>query len=369
MAGNLSQPSESKAYKRWTFSVLFLMAAAFLFTASLTIYRDPFFHYHAPLAQYSYPQERYPDNNERYLNDGIMRHFSYNAIITGTSVTENFKASEAERLFDAQFIKVPFAGAKYKEIDDNLQQAYRSGRKIRYVIRSLDNGDLILDKDAYDETFAYPDYLYNDNPFDDISYVLNKSVLLKKTLQVKKVISPRPAIDFDTYANWNDYRKAEFGAPYVLASYRLRDVPKPMQPFTDKDAGMLLDNLRQNVTKLAYAHPETTFYLFFPPYSICYWDILNNEGTMERHIDAERLAIEELLQCPNIKLYSFSDNFALVCNLDNYNDYIHYGEWVNSQILQWIKNGEHLLTKDNYQTYLENIRRFYHAYDYASLRA
>jgi len=368
MSTNPSQKSENKSCRRWVFGTISLTALAFILTASATIYKDPFFHYHAPLRQYIYPQDEYPANNERYLNDGITRHFSYDGIITGTSMTENFKASEAGRLFGASFIKVSFAGAKYKEINDNLKRAYQSDRDIRYIIRGLDYNDLVLDKDAYDETFDYPCYLYNDNPFDDVSYVLNKSVLLEKTAYVRKSdTEPGPAIDFDTYSNWNTYHKDEFGPRHVLATYTLGKTPKPPRALTEEEKQMLLDNLRQNVTQLAEEHPETTFYLFFPPYSICYWDILNNTGEMGRHLEAERLAIEELLQHPNIRLYSFCDNFELVCNLDDYKDYLHYGEWINSQILVWMKNGEHLLTQDNYQEYLEKIWNFYRSYDYASL--
>lgn len=362
------QKDEYTAHKRWAIGTTLATVLVFVLTASITVYRDPFFHYHAPLKQYVYPQDEYPVNNERYLNDGITRHFSYDGIITGTSMTENFRASEADALFDARFIKVCFAGAKYKEINDNLIRAFRTDREIRYIVRGLDYNTLISDKDAYDETFAYPYYLYNDNPFDDVNYVLNKSVLFEKTLKVTRSEDGNgSAIDFDTYSNWNTYHKDEFGARHVLATYGLRKTPKPKQPLTEEDAQLLLDNLRQNVTGLADEHPETTFYLFFPPYSICYWDLLNNNGEMERHFKAEQLAIEELLPHSNIRLYAFSDDFELVCDLDHYKDYMHYGEWVNSRLLEQMKNGEHLLTEENYQEYLEEIRNFYGSYDYASL--
>lgn len=49
------------------------------------------YHYHAPLEDFAYLLDR---NNERYQNYGILSHFSYDTIITGTSLTENFKSSE-----------------------------------------------------------------------------------------------------------------------------------------------------------------------------------------------------------------------------------------------------------------------------------
>ncbi len=368
MSTNQSQNSENHSYRRWVFGTALAAIAAFILTASLTIYKDPFFHYHAPLKQYNYPQDVYPANNERYLNDGITRHFTYDGIITGTSMTENFKTSEADRLFDARFIKVPFAGAKYKEINDNIKRAYQAGKDVRYVIRGLDYNALVTDKDACDENFNYPDYLYNNNPFDDVSYILNKSVLLERTANVTRSDTGIGTnIDFDTYSNWNTYHGDEFGAAHVLATYRPRKTPKPPRSLTEEERQMLLENLQQNVTSLADEHPETTFYLFFAPYSICYWDILNNEGEMDWFFEVEQIAIEELLQHPNIKLYSFSDNFELTCNLEDYKDYLHYGEWINSEILIWIRNEEHLLTPENYQAYLDRVRNFYRSYDYASL--
>lgn len=92
-------------YRRWIVFTLSSFIAVLLLIAAITIYVDPFFHYHAPLADWAYTID-----DERYQNDGITRNFAYNGIITGTSMTENFKTSEADELFHAKFVKVPFSG-------------------------------------------------------------------------------------------------------------------------------------------------------------------------------------------------------------------------------------------------------------------
>lgn len=125
----------------------------------------------------------------------------------------------------------------------------------------------------------------------------------------------------------------EFGAKSVLASYTLEE-PQPPRELTEEERRMVSENIQQNVTELVSAHPETTFYLFFPPYSICYWDMAKNDGTLDSQIDAEQMVIEELIKYPNVKLYSFCNNAELVCNLEHYRDQAHYDEWVNSQILK-----------------------------------
>lgn len=356
------QTESDRIYIVWIIMTLMLTVIAFVSFASTTIYIDPLFHYHKPLENYEYPL-----NNERYQNDGITRNFEYDSIITGSSMVENFKASQASYVFDADFIKIPFSGGRYKEINDNLQRAYDAGKNIKYVIRCLDYSVLVQDKDSYREDFDYPIYLYNDNLLDDVNYVLNKSIFLNRTRKVIKYTDEgNETTNFDDYVNWNS--SYTFGAKAVLDTYTLDEKAETVQALSEDERITVLENIRQNVTDLADAHPETTFYMFFPPYSICYWEVLDNNGQIDWRIDAEQVAIEEILKHPNIKLYSFCSNFELVCDLNNYKDQAHYGEWVNSRILAWMYDGKYLLTQDNYEEYIETIREFYNSYDYASLR-
>lgn len=350
-----------KAHQRWLCCTLALTLLALCLFAVPTIYIDPLFHYHAPLEQYQYPIA-----NERYQNGGIVRHFRYDGIITGTSVTENFKTSEADVLFDASFIKVPFAGGRHKEVNDNLRRAYSAGNDIRYIIRGLDPELLILDKDAKKEDYAYPSYLYNDLIWDDVQYVLNKTILFDYTLTVLEYTAEgNKTPTFDEYANWND--RYTYGAKSALANDSFPELPPAPKALTDADLLLIQENLDQNVISLALEHPETTFYLFFSPFSIVYWGRLYSSGQVERMINAEQAAIELLLRIPNIRLYSFNANFDLICDLDNYKDYEHYGEWINSWMLEQMAADNYRLTEDNYQSYLKEVRDFYTTYDYPAL--
>lgn len=352
----------TKTYRIWLAATLAAVIAALALFASVTVYIDPLFHYHAPLKNYEYPI-----NNERYQNDGITRHFDYDSIITGTSMTENFKTTEADKIFGADFIKVPFSGGRYKEINDNLKRAYAAGKNIRYVIRCLDYSLLAEDKDSYRQDTDYPKYLYNDSIFDDLNYVLNKSILMNHTIAVMDYTKAgNKTTSFDSYANWNAFYT--FGAETVLGTYALGEKAETARVITAEEKERVLGNVRQNVTDLADEHPETVFYYFFPPYSICYWDSQNNEGLTDWQIEIEKTAIEEILKHPNIRLYSFTNNFKLICNLDNYKDQAHYREWINSWMLKWMKEGKYLLTKDNYREYIRSVRKFYKTYDYDSLR-
>lgn len=91
------------------------------------------------------------------------------------------------------------------------------------------------------------------------------------------------------------------------------------------------------------------------------------EGSIIRQFEAEQLVTELLLQCPNVKLYNFFDQYEVITNLDNYRDKEHYSAKINSQILQWIASDVGLVTEENYLERLTAEKQFYLNYDYEGI--
>lgn len=348
----------------WIKVVLILTVLGLGVCAAATAYIDPFLHYHGPLSSFQYPLN---ENDERYLNYGIVKNFTYDALITGSSMCENFKTTEFDSLWGTNSVKAAFAGGSYKEIDELIRRALEVNPEIKYVIRSLDYSSLLNDKDEMMTfNFVHPTYLYDDNLFNDVYYLLNKDVLFNKTYEVIRYTHVGGVTTtFDAYANW--CWEEEYGDETVLEAYDWSVGVASECAFTEEQRNTVVASIHQNVIETAQNNPDVIFYVFFPPYSICYWDMMHINGQINMRIDAEKCAIEELLQCPNIKLYSFCTNYELVCNLDNYMDQAHFGEWVNSRILNWMYADEYLLTTENYEEYINSIREFYNSYDYASL--
>ena len=330
----------------------------------MTVVIDPYFHYHKPL-----PGFKYIIDNQRYQNDGIVKHFDYDAIITGSSMTENFKTSQLDALFGTQSVKVPYSGGSYKEINELLETAFESKDDIKMVVRGLDYMRFFNHKDDidYDEDL-YPAYLYDRNPLNDAPYIYNKSIFLDGTFRVlTRTRAGLPTTTFDEYSNWSDYYP--YGKDAIIGSYYKRDEVErsEMIPITDEDYEMIRENVEQNITDLVAAHPETEFYFFITPYSVLFWDYFRLNGNFEKTLDAEAYIIELLLPYENVHLFSFSDRPEITCNLDNYRDVAHYHESINEQILNSMYEGDGELTKDNYLDYCERVRTLYTEYDYDSL--
>ncbi|MGL5258816.1 MAG: hypothetical protein ACRC7V_01780, partial [Lachnospiraceae bacterium] len=115
---------------------------------------------------------------------------------------------------------------------------------------------------------------------------------------------------------------------------------------------------------LVNAHKDTTFLLFFSPYSVLYWESLVTEGTLVKQLEAEAIATSMLLECENIKLYSFTEETDITENVFNYSDKEHYKAEINSMILTWISQDNGRVTSENYIDRIQWKYDRYLNYDY-----
>lgn len=326
---------------------------------------DPYFHYHKPdTSKYFYEL-----NNQRSQNDGIAKHFDYDALITGTSMTENFKTSEMDEIFGCTSIKIPFAGSSYKEIGNNLRSAVENNSDLRIVVCGLDMAKFLDDKDLMrDDLGNYPTYLYDSNPFNDVKYIWNRDILWDRAytmVEAKDDSGFEPGMtSFDDYSSWDDETGIDVIWPDGIPEMW---VGNPIY-LTDEEKTIVQENIIQNVITLAKEHPEIEFYYFLTPYSAAWWADLVKYGTIYKQIEAEDEVINLMLECENIKLFSFNNMLDITCDLDNYKDERHYGDWINSRMLEMMHEGEGVLTRNNYKEYLDEELHNYLELNYGNLK-
>ncbi len=351
--------------KLWLVGWFTIVAAAMLAIGILVYEVDPYMHYHKPYTDKYY----YTLDNQRSQNDGICRYFDYDALITGTSMTENFKSSELDEMFGVHSIKVPYSGGTYKEINECIARAKAYNPNLKLVVRGLDPGMFFDAPDRMRTDLGrYPAYLYDANPFNDVEYLFNKDVIRIAYTMIKadEAEGFKPGItSFDKYAWWQQL--CNFGINTVLPEGICYSGAGEPVHLSDAERSVIKVQIAQNVTDLADEYPETEFYYFFTPYSVAYYKDLVEEGTIYRQIEAERAIIELILEHENIKLFSFSGIEELVTDINNYEDITHYGAWINSFILRCMHENKYRLTTDNYQAYLDAELDLLLNFDYNSL--
>ena len=348
---------------KWFVLFASLAVLALAVVAGLTAFVDPYFLFHKPIPGISYQLD-----NERYQNYGIARTFDYDAVIVGTSMSENFKPSEFDALFGVHSVKIPFSGGSHREVEELLSFAFAHNKKIKAVVRNIDLFRAFDGKDDRDYPLeSYPGYLYDDNPLNDVSYLLNFEIFMKGTfVDLMRTLRGKPSVTLDEYMNWNSFYP--YGPAGVQAHYARNMVEYTGNgDITEEEYARIRENFEENVIEVAKAHPETTFYLYVSPYSIYFWDYVNEMGELDRYLKAQEYILSLLLDQENIRLFAFYDEAQVVTDPYNYRDVAHHHEDVNSQILAWIAEGHDEITKNNYEEYCKSVRTFYHEYDYDAL--
>ena len=238
----ITESENSRKAKRWFFSTLVLLTVLLIGTAAMVIFVDPYFHYHKPLSFLSYRIYE-----ERYVNDGISRHFTYDAVITGTSMAQNFKTSELDELFGTHSVKEPFSGADFRELSENLNRTLQYGQEVKMVVMPLDYNALLqaADWQKYEE---YPTYLYDNNIFNDARYVWNKAIFYHGVVaDLLRTVSGEPSTTMDEYSSWVH----ETGLEHIMASYTRADQHPVEDPsFNEEDRRMVEENITKNIVDL-----------------------------------------------------------------------------------------------------------------------
>lgn len=294
--------------KSWLIS-WFLIVISVLSILGYWVYSiDPYFHYHKPeLDRYFYTLD-----NQRSQNDGICKHFDYDALISGTSMTENFRTTEMDKMFGCNSIKVAYSGGSYKEINDNIRNALKANNRLRLVIRCLDMNRFCNTYDKMrDDLGKYPTYLYDENPLNDVEYLFNRDVIFGRVCQMildkyKEGFKPGMT-SFDDYSRWQS--GYVFGINTVSPD-GITVVEKEQIHLTEEDKKVIKKNIELNVTNIADEYPNVIFYYFYSPYSIAEWNRWKGGGTLYKMLEAEAYVTELIIPHKNIRLFSFNLNYS-----------------------------------------------------------
>lgn len=339
---------------------------AFLcFFGGVTIVVDPYFHFHPPIDGLVYSFSADP----RYINDGISKNWDYNAVITGTSMTQNFKPSEFDQHFGVKSVKMSYEGASFYEIGNNLRKSFDSDNDIKLVLWSLDTGRLGWDANYLDENFNYPQYLTDNCWINDVNYIFNKDVLIKDTLRtIFKTIVRKPYITLDEYNSWDKKYYGKYGKDYVLAQYTRNEKKEMKQRQLSVEEKIAIQrNLEKNIIPLIINNKATTFLFFFPPISIVGLDSYYNTGDIKTLFEKQEYAYTLLSQYENVEVFAWQDNMKLVTDLNNYRDPWHYSGRINSEMLCWIEQKKGILTENNYSDYFKNCKEIFENYCYDNI--
>lgn len=345
-----------KRHQKWVLSTAVVILGLLLLEAAAVVVVDPFFHYHAPLPDFPYLVD-----NQLSQNPGMARHMEYDSVILGSSMTVNFDTRWFEETMGLHTIKLNYSGAYPKDQANIMEQIFAEGNQVKRVFLGL---DVMTCTGGVEETkYPIPAYLYDDSIWNDAPYLWNKDVFLNYIL--------RPAVDPDktelatVYQSW--WTDEYYNIQWVMHNY---EPPAAVQEEMAADAllGSTDENLRVNFCPFIEAHPETEFIIFFPPYSILYWNDVIQENHLEATFAQYRHIVDTLLAYDNVRVFYFPEMEEVVTDLNNYADYTHYHRDINRYMTDCFVDGSWEIKSDKEMAQaLERTRAMIGRFDFETL--
>ena len=323
--------------KQWAALTLFLLSLGVGGTIAAVAIIDPFEVYHKATA-FIPP---ITNSTQIYSNAGIAKNYAYDSVVIGSSMTENFRPSQLNRLFGGQFVKLSInAGSSFNH-KQMMDMAF-STHDVRRVIYGIDLEAL---------TYFYktpkckmPDYLYDDNLLNDVAYWFNVSVLTKYIPKCLLTLGQSDPNQIDTMYMWSDLYTYGKDAALAEIEFSARRVEQREAGEKAELSHQSLMNVQHNFLPYIEQHPDTQFIFFFPPYSLASWYQSYAGGNLEHDLHQKQALTEALLAYDNVQVYDFQARTDWICNLDNYIDARHYSGAINDAMAEDMAAGENRIT-------------------------
>lgn len=345
---------DNKQISKWIRAIVIAVAILMLTCMSLVIIVDPFFQYHKPLEGFPYKVDNQLSNNA-----GMAKTFDYDAILTGSSMVSNFDLDSLRSKTGLSTIKVNYNGAYPKDIANILDYVFKEHGELDTVYFGMDVYS--YNSETEEVKYPFPAHLYDDNLLNDVSYIFNKDVLVQYIIEPIRFPSKKTDL---SKVYMMEYDDSQYNRDLVLAGYKVPEKASLTDEEKAEKLFLLDENLDKNLIPYIKNHPNTRFVVFYPPYSMLYWHGKAMEGWDQLILDEYNIVSKKLLEYENVEVYSFSDAWEYVTDLDNYVDFIHQHARVNEYIMDCFVDGKHRITLENVDEVTESLRSYIASFDY-----
>jgi hypothetical protein len=348
-------------------SLLILLAAAALtFTVDpLQIFRP------ARLPMYS--------QDSRLQNAGLIKSQAFDTVFMGTSLAIHFRQSDIDRILGLKSLKLAMSGSSSREQAFVLDAAM--ARKPKRVIWEMDDW-IFHDTADIDANTHLPADLYRGNARGIASYLLS-GAMAREALWiaarsvplfdpgVSRLTSeglfkfPLPRVDDINTLQASDDVGALYNAKRAMAAFGyITDPARSRYLRDDTDYDMKVRVFERDAIGLIRAHPDVTFDIYLPPYSILQWVALRETSpeTLQNVYAFSALFCRRLTEFPNVRLLDFRAVEEVTHDLNNYSDVIHHSPDIDLKILDWLAQGKYRVDAETPVESLDRLKAQVAAY-------
>lgn len=295
---------------------------------------------------------------QRYQAPGLVKNYSYQAIIVGTSLMDNISSEKVEQAIGLRTLNAAMNGSSIYEQHLLLSLALRSGRP-KVVIWGVTPTSLVGEgaSKVRSDLGTFPYWLYSTSAIEQALYIFN----LSTTLDTIKIISTRyfkfPKYEHLSISSLNHFPAHwSFGRAQALAAFDIIDSQRPRTELTEQSGQLKIERDKvqavQNCNNgLAYksymenliqGYPEVKFHIVLPPVSILAY--LAGAPPYNGVACADSI-IAELLENKNVILHDFRSDETIITNLDNYMDTTHFSSGISDYMINSLHTKRYEISK------------------------
>ncbi|TFV68786.1 hypothetical protein E4K64_35460 [Bradyrhizobium frederickii] len=318
-------------------------------------------------------------DDTRMQNAGLIRSQSFDTAFMGTSLAIHFRQSDIDRALGVHSLKLAMTGSNSRQQAFVLEQAI--GRGARRVIWAMDDfifidaadieADPYLSVDLYRGTAkGVASYLFSAAMAKESMFALLRSVPplrqpLTRAAPFLPVKFALPDVN-DIYALPRDFDVArDYNAKKTLAAFAYITNPTRSRFLGEGyNYEAMVRHFERDAVGLIARHPDVTFDVYFPPYSILQFVAMReaSPATLKIVTDLTAVIAQRLTQLPNVHLHDFRAIKSVTHDLNNYGDVIHHSPVVDAMVLRWLASGEYRADPKQPTASLEELKAQVEAY-------
>jgi hypothetical protein len=292
----------------------------------------------------------------RVQNAGLIRSQSFDTVFMGTSLAIHFRQNDIDRALGVHSLKLAMTGSNSRQQAFVLEQALDRGA--RRVIWEMDDFIFVDAADIETDPYLSVD-LYRGTAKGIASYLFSAAMAKESLFALMRSVPPlgepltRAApflpVKFalsdvdDIYALPRNFDVARgYNATRTLAAFaHITDPVRSRFLGEGYHYDAMVRHFEHDAVGLIARHPDVTFDVYFPPYSILQFVAMRDAspGTLKIVTDLTAHAARRLTQLPNVRLHDFRAIKAVTHDLNNYSDVIHHSPVVDAMVLKWLASG------------------------------
>ena len=294
----------------------------------------------------------------RLQNAGLIKSQKFDTLLMGTSLAIHFHQSDVDRILGVKSLKLAMTGSSSREQVFVLQAAM--AKRPKRVIWEVDDwifhdtpdidGDVNLSSDLYrGSAKGIASYLLSGAMAKESFWIAARSVPLFEPAVARLTSEaifkfPISGVDAINTLQPGENIDAMYNTKRAMAAYRyITDPMRSKYLIDDADYDMKVRVFERDAIGLIEAHPEVTFDIYLPPYSILQWIALRETYPETlKSVDAfSAYLCRRLMDFPNVRLFDFRSIRDVTHDLNNYSDVIHHSPDIDLKILDWLANGKY----------------------------